>query len=250
MPATPLFPPPASDPAAGAAPHPAPLPAGDDAALLAQWLPLDRLRIVELGCGDARLLRALLAAHPSSEALACEVDAIQHARNLAAPQERLRFAAAPAQEIPAADASFELALMLRSLHHVPPEQMARALAEVARVLRPGGHLYVSEPVYAGALNELIRRFNDEREVRAAAQAALDAALAGGAWEAVAEHRFETPVHFADFGEFERRMMRPSFADHRIDAAKLAELRAAFEPLMGADGVHLGRPTHVRLLRRR
>lgn len=56
--------------------------------------------------------------------------------------------------------------------------MAQALAEAARVLRPGGHLYVSEPVYAGPLNDVIGLFHDEREVRAAAQAALDEALRG------------------------------------------------------------------------
>ena len=57
--------------------------------------------------------------------------------------------------------------------------MAQALGEVARVLRPGGHLYVSEPVYGGAFNEVIRVFNDEGVVRAAAQAALDDALGAG-----------------------------------------------------------------------
>lgn len=68
--------------------------------------------------------------------------------------------------------------------------MAQALAEAARVLRPGGHLYVSEPVFAGPYNEVIRLFNDEGVVRAAAQAAIDEALHGAAWEQVAERRFE------------------------------------------------------------
>ena len=75
----------------------------------------------------------------------------------------------------------------------------------------------------------MRLFNDEGVVRAAAQAALDAALRTGAWEQVAERRFEMPVHFKDFADFEQRMMRPTFADHRIDDAKLPQARAAFEP---------------------
>jgi hypothetical protein len=57
-----------------------------------------------------------------------------------------------------------------------------------------------------------------------------------------------PVHFKDFDEFERRMMRPTFADHRIDEAKLAATRALFQPHLGPDGAHFQRPMHVRLLR--
>jgi SAM-dependent methyltransferase len=128
--------------------------------------------------------------------------------------------------------------------------MAQALAETARVLRPGGHLYVSEPVYAGALNDLVRLFNDERVVRAAAQAALDEALRTAAWEQVAEQRFEMPARFRDFADFEQRMMRPTFVDHRIDDAMLATVRAAFEPHCTAEGARFTRPMHVRLLRRR
>jgi hypothetical protein len=44
-------------------------------------------------------------------------------------------------------------------------------------------------------------------------------------------------------------MRPTFADHRIDDAQLAAVRAAFTPHLGAGGAHFQRPMHVRLLRR-
>jgi hypothetical protein len=58
-----------------------------------------------------------------------------------------------------------------------------------------------------------------------------------------------PVKFRDFDEFERKLMRPTFADHRIDDAKRATVRAAFEHYSSADGAHFDRPMHVRLLRR-
>jgi SAM-dependent methyltransferase len=221
----------------------------DELDVLADLMPLAGQRIIELGCGAAHLSRALLARYPDSRVTGLEVDERQHAKNLAAPQASLEFVAAGAQAIPYASASFDLALMLKSLHHVPLPLLSQALGEVARVLRPGGHLYVSEPVYAGAFNEVIRVFNDEGVVRAVAQAALDEALRTGAWTQVAVRRFEMPVRFQDFPDFEQRMMRPTYADHRIDDAKLAAARAAFEPHIGADGARFTRPMHVRLLRR-
>jgi len=221
----------------------------DELDVLADLVPLAGQRIIELGCGAAHLSRALLARYPDSWVTGLEVDERQHAKNLAAPQAGLEFVAAGAQAIPYANASFDLALMLKSLHHVPLPLLPQALDEVVRVLRPGGHLYVSEPVYGGPFNEVIRVFNDERVVRAAAQTALDEALHTGAWTQVADRRFEMPVHFRDFLDFEQRMMRPTFADHRIDDAKLAATRTAFEPHVGPNGARFVRPMHVRLLRR-
>ncbi len=221
----------------------------DELDVLAALVPLSGCDLIELGCGSAHLARKLLQRHPDAHVTGLEVDERQHAKNLAAPQPGLRFVAAGAQAIPFADASFDLALMLKSLHHVPLPLMAQALGEAARVLRAGGYLYVSEPVYAGPMNELIRLFNDEGLVRAAAQAALDEALPTGAWAQVAELRFEMPVRFSGFADFEERMMRPTFADHHIDDAKLAAVRTAFEPHCGADGARFTRPMHVRLLRR-
>ena len=222
----------------------------DELDLLAQLLPAPGPRIIELGCGAARMARQMLQRWPGLDYLGLEVDAIQHQRNLQAPAPGMRFEAAGAQAIPCPDGAFDLALMLKSLHHVPLDAMDQALTEVARVLRPGGHLYVSEPVYEGALNEIVRLYNDEGIVRAAAQAALDRALAvRSTWEQVAQRRFDMPVHFEDFAQFERRMMNPTFADHRIDARLRERVAAAFAPHCTMEGAHFVRPMHVRLLRR-
>ena len=223
----------------------------DELDLLADLVPLAEQRIIELGCGNARLARGLVQRFPGAQLVGLEVDEVQHAQNVAHPQRRLVFMAGSAEAVPFPDASFDGALMLKSLHHVPLDAMDTALAEVARVVKPGGWLYVSEPIFGGALNEIVRLYNDENTVRRAAQAALDRALAAGRhWEAMAERRFAQPAHFKDWPEFEQRMLYPSFADHSI-TPELSELvQNAFEPHCGPDGAHFMRLMHVRLLRRR
>lgn len=231
-----------------AEPSPFPL-ISDELSVLSEVAVLADRQIIELGCGAARMARQLLERYPDSCVTGLETDDRQHAKNIALPQERLRFLLAGAQDIPVADASFDLALMLKSLHHVPIPMMKQALEEVRRVVRVGGHLYVSEPVYSGPLNEIIRLFKDERDVRLAAQAAVDDALISQVWTQVAERRFETPVRFNDFADFERRMLRPTYANHRIDDATVGAVRELFEPHCRGDGAYFTRPMHVRLLRR-
>jgi len=221
----------------------------DELDLLAELVPLASARIVELGCGAAGLSRKLVAAYPGAEVVGLEVDERQHAKNLAAPAERLSFIAAGVQDIPLTDASFDLALMLKSLHHVPLDLLDRALAEVARVLRPGGLLYVSEPVFGGALNEIVRLFNDEEQVRAEAQAALRRAEASPRWEAAGEIWFEMPVRYADVEDFERRHIDVTFAERSPDDATRAELRRRFAAHMTPEGAAFTRPMRVNLLRR-
>lgn len=223
----------------------------DELDLLEDLVELDEQRIIELGCGDARLARALVMRHVGAQLVGLEVDVEQHSKNVSSSQERLLFVAGSAEAVPFPDAGFGGAMMLKSLHHVPLDGMDAALIEVARVVKPGGWLYVSEPIFGGELNEIVRLYNDENTVRRAAQAALDRALmAGTQWEAVLERRFAQPVHFQHWADFERRMLYPSFADHHITPAMIARVHAAFAPHMGADGADFVRPMHARLLRRK
>ena len=223
----------------------------DEIDLLQSLVDLQQHRhIIELGCGAADLSRKLLVRYPDCEVTALEVDQRQHAKNLSQPAQRLHFVQAGAQAIPLEDGRFDLAFMLKSLHHVPLDQLQQALAEVHRVLRPQGLLYVSEPVFAGALNEVMRLFHDEEQVRAAALRALHEALSSGQWEQVSESFFDVPIHYRDFAEFEQRMVAVTYADHRLDDALRQAVRARFEPHMGADGALFVRPMRVNLLRRR
>ena len=207
-------------------------------------------RIIELGCGAADLSRKLLVRCPSCEITALEVDERQHAKNLLNPMLRLQFVQAGAQATPFSTGDFDLALMLKSLHHVPLDHLGQALSEVHRVLRPNGLLYVSEPVFAGALNEVMRLFHDEEHVRAAALRAIQEAVSSGAWEQVSESLFDIPVHYRDFAEFEQRMIGVTFVNHRLDATTLQRVRERFAPHMTADGANFLRPMRVNLLRKR
>ena len=148
----------------------------DESELLRSLAALDGARLLELGCGKAEFAPRLLERTPVASIAALEVDRIQHERNVASPQRPgLEFRYGGAQDIPFPDASFDGVLMMKSLHHVPVPLLDRALAEARRVLRPGGWLYVSEPVYAGDFNDILRLFHDEGAVRQAAREALDRA---------------------------------------------------------------------------
>lgn len=223
----------------------------DELQLLQRLVPLRNASIVELGCGAARLARSLIQTYPDARYVGYEVDRIQLAKNQTEAPPGMQFRHGSAEAIQETTASFDLVLMLKSLHHVDVTAMDRAMAEIARVLRPGGHLYVSEPVYAGALNEVIKLFNDEGTVRAQAQQALDRALTvrPALWTETAVERFDMPVHFRDFASFERRMLYPTFKDLGIRPDMLEGIRQAFEPHCGPDGAHFVRPMLVRLLQR-
>lgn len=222
----------------------------DELDLLHTLVHLDQHRkIIELGCGAAALARKLLARFPDCEITALEVDERQHAKNLLNPMQGLQFIQAGAQSIPLPSGAFDLALMLKSLHHVPLPQLDQALSEVHRVLKPGGLLYVSEPVFAGALNDVMRLFHDEELVRAAALRAMQKAVAKGDWAQVNETFFDVPAYFRDFADFESRMIGVTFADHRLDVSTLQRVRARFEQHMSAEGAHFLRPMRVNLLRK-
>jgi SAM-dependent methyltransferase len=139
--------------------------------------------------------------------------------------------------------------MLKSLHHVPTELMDQAMREIARALKPGGLAYISEPVYEGELNEILRLFNDEKEVREAAFAAVVNAVENSVLDLEQQIFFDSPGHYRDFAHFEQRMINVTHSDHQIDTALHQKIEQAFSQHMTEDGAHFLKPSRVDLLRR-
>ncbi len=213
-------------------------------------LPMDGARVLELGCGRAAHTRAIAETGRTRAIVACEVDAVQHAANLASPAPPgVTFRFGGAENIDAEDASFDLVLMFKSLHHVPLEGLDRALGEIRRVLRPGGLAYISEPVYEGAFNEIVRLFHDEAEVRRAAFEGLCRSVERGDFTLVGERFFRVPVRFRDFAEFDRLILQATHTQHRLSPATRARVRSRFAQHAGADGACFWQPLRVDLLRR-
>jgi len=222
----------------------------DEALLLASLVPLEGAKVVELGCGKAEFARRLVQRTPVASVTALEVDAIQHAKNLASERpERLQFAFGGAEEIALDGGSVDGVVMMKSLHHVPIAFLDQALHEIARVLKPGGWFYASEPVYAGEFNDIVKLFHDEGEVRAAAYAALKRAHRDGVLREEHEIEFLAPLHFRDFDDFAERLIHATHSNHSLSEERLAEVRSRFEGYMTPQGAQFVRPMRVNLMRR-
>ncbi len=222
----------------------------DEIEFLRTLVPLDGARVVDLGCGNGEFARKLLSQGRAASVDAFEVDAIQHAKNLQAPAvPGLRFRAGGAERIALADASCDLVVMMKSLHHVPGDLMDDAFAEIRRVLAPGGHLYVSEPVYDGPFNDIVKLFHDEGVVRATAYAALKRADGSNVLALVAEHEFMAPLFFRDFADFERRIIQATHSEHVLTDALRQDVRERLDAHMTPEGARFVRPMRIDLMRK-
>ncbi|KPV39711.1 2-polyprenyl-3-methyl-5-hydroxy-6-metoxy-1,4-benzoquinol methylase [Thiohalorhabdus denitrificans] len=222
----------------------------EEADVYSELLPLDGARVIELGCGAAAHTRAIAGTGRPASVLACEVDEIQHGKNLEATDvpDTVTFARAGAEAIPAEDDSADVVLMFKSLHHVPVESMDQAMQEIRRVLRPGGVAYISEPVYAGDFNEVLRLFHDEGEVRRKAFEAVQRAVDGGVLELVEQRFFNTRNDFDDFADFEDKVLGVTHTEHNLSPELYEQVRETFEGYMGPDGAKFEMPIRVDLLR--
>jgi ubiquinone/menaquinone biosynthesis C-methylase UbiE len=218
--------------------------------LMLEQLPFDAARVLELGCGKAEKTRTLAESGRVAEIVALEVDTIQHARNLEITDlPKVSFRHGGAEAIPADDNSFDIVLMFKSLHHVPMVHMDQALSEIARVLKPGGLAWISEPVYAGDLNEVFRLFHDEKVVREAAFAAICRAVDDGRLMLEQELFFDTRSFFENFDQFDQRMIRVTHSNHQLSPELFRQVREKFESFLTPEGASFLNPQRVDVLRK-
>lgn len=216
-----------------------------------QVLSLDGKKILELGCGKADLTRLIATTGSGREIMATEVDEIQHNHNLLVDDlPNVTFVKAGSEEIPSDDASFDVVFMFKSLHHVPMDLMDKALKEVKRVLKPGGMAYISEPIFAGEFNEVIRLFNDEEKARTAAYRAIENSVNNQELFLVDQIFFNIPIFFKSFEEFERIVINVTHSNFQLSPELKQRVKEKFLLNMEEDGAHFQQPTRVDLLQKK
>jgi SAM-dependent methyltransferase len=106
------------------------------------------LSLLDYGCGAGDLMRVLARQGARASFTGCDISAGM----LEEAAKRWPSALGPAPALtaqdgartPFADSQFDVATISAVLHHVPPAERPAVYAELGRVLRPGGRLYVFE----------------------------------------------------------------------------------------------------------
>ncbi len=99
-------------------------------------------RVLDVGCGSGTLALEASRQNPESTILALDADRriILQALRKPAQSTAVQWLLGSALAIPAQDGSFDAVLSSLVFHHLNPSGKRKALAEISRVLRPGGQL--------------------------------------------------------------------------------------------------------------
>lgn len=157
--------------------------------------------VLDIGCGTGTLTRQIYDALPAAAPRrVCGVDAaeamIAVANRKAGDRPGLEFAAALAEELPYPDASFDRVLSTFFFHHLNVDLKIQSLAEIWRVLRPGGQaaiLDVDVPyslfgkICAWSGYWLFHQAEIAENIRGKLRAALDASPWHGRWQIASRH---------------------------------------------------------------
>jgi hypothetical protein len=196
-----------------------------DLQVLEGLVALEGRDVLDVGCGGGALVRELVAR--GARAVGLEISERQlgdaRANGLG------RFVVGRAEELPLPAHSLDAVLYIRSLHHVPEAAMVPALADARRVLRPGGVVYVAEPLAEGDYFELVSIVDDETEVRAAAQRAV-AACARAGLKRVQTREYEVGAVSTGIGGLRRRIVDVDPERAAVFDAHEDELTVAFARL--------------------
>lgn len=129
-----------------------------------QLLELTRIRrghrVLDIGCGTGTLVAMIQRLHPEVEVVGLDPDpkALARARRkVAGGAGVVRLDRGFSDELPYPEEAFDRVLSSFMLHHLEGEEKARTLAEVRRVLKPGGSLLLvdfggSQPGTSGFLH--------------------------------------------------------------------------------------------------
>ncbi len=210
-------------------------------ALLATVGPVAGLRVIDIGCGEGELTRAIAK-------LGAEVTGydpfIAGTETTAYGAGGFRFVRAAADAIPEPDHEADLVLFIFSLHHVLGDRLQGAIAEACRLLRPSGRLYVAEPLAQGPHQYIMELFHDETAVRKAAADAI-ARFARPNFSAAQILTYAEVRRFSDFDAFATRMIaNMRFNGYTREAVLAPAVRRRFDETYAAHGDRFDQPVRI------
>lgn len=179
---------------------------------------LNDLRLLDIGSGDGSFAKMAVEGGASVTGIDPNPEAVLKAKTLVPGA---RFDIGTAENLPYGDVSFDIAVIVNTLHHVPIPAMEMALAEASRVLDAHGFLVVIEPSADGSFFDALRLVEDETDVRMAAQLALKKVVARGQLRVVQSINY---VRRETFDNAERFLERVIAVDPAREAAAQTRLK--------------------------
>ena len=109
------------------------------------------VRGLDVGCGTGRLLAALHGAWPGLRLTGIDLSPpyLAEARRLIGRTARVKLDQAAAETLPFDEASLDLVISSFLMHELPKDIRAKALAEMARVVKPGGLVVIVDSLQKG-----------------------------------------------------------------------------------------------------
>jgi len=104
--------------------------------------------VADIGCGTGTMLSILAQAGIGSQLIGVDLsdESLAKLRTAFAGDSKLTFKVGSISRIPLDDQSCDLVICTETLEHLFPSDFTEGLAEIARVLKPGGHLLTTVPL--------------------------------------------------------------------------------------------------------
>jgi ubiquinone/menaquinone biosynthesis C-methylase UbiE len=202
-----------------------------NADVIDSFLSLSGAYVLDAGCGKMGFTQTLT--ERGACVVAIDPDPVQAELNRQAinrtdePLTGIEFVETGAEALPVDDNSIDGVFFAYSLHHVPVEVYPNVFAEIRRAVKPGGFLYVIEPMSC-PLMDVMDLFHPEVEERAAAQKALQE-LAVPFFESAAQVTYHGLSQYESFDQFADVFSSKSFNNCYSEAdVRRPEVKEAFE----------------------
>lgn len=125
--------------------------------------------ILDVGCGTGRLLRSAARRFPGATLIGVDaaIEMVKQAEASLPAGTAIRFQQATAEELPFPNAEFDLVFSTLTFHHW--HEQRKGIAEVARVLAPGGRWLLADFIVAGVMRYIrrllrLKQFPEREEV--------------------------------------------------------------------------------------